>query len=98
MDLSDHVVVLNFGQVIAQGKPQEVQSNPEVVRAYLGSGDVSELRERLRTGRARASGAAADNGLQPGASAGGGTPPLSEVACWTGCFSSRWGSGERRVG
>src|SRR5690554_2254352 len=80
MDLSDHVVVLNFGQVIAQGKPQEVQSNPEVVRAYLGSGDVSELRERLRTGRARASGAAADNGLQPGASAGGGTPPLSEVA------------------
>src|SRR5690606_31992319 len=51
MDLSDHVVVLNFGQVIAQGKPQDVQSNPEVVRAYLGSGDVTELRERLRAGR-----------------------------------------------
>ena len=55
MDLSDHVVVLNFGQVIAQGMPQEVQSNPEVIRAYLGSGDVSELRERLRADRARAS-------------------------------------------
>lgn len=47
MDISDHVVVLNFGQVIADGLPKEVQENPEVVRAYLGSGDVSELRTRL---------------------------------------------------
>ena len=48
MDLSDHVVVLNFGQVIAQGVPAEVQANPEVVRAYLGAGDVGELRRKLR--------------------------------------------------
>ncbi len=41
MDLSDHVVVLNFGQVIASGTPREVQGNPEVVRAYLGSGEVA---------------------------------------------------------
>ena len=47
MDISDHVVVLNFGQVIADGAPREVQDNPEVIRAYLGSGDVSELRQRL---------------------------------------------------
>ncbi|WP_180682450.1 ABC transporter ATP-binding protein [Tepidicella baoligensis] len=47
MDLSDHVVVLNFGQVIAQGTPAVVQSDPEVNRAYLGSGDVGDLRRRL---------------------------------------------------
>jgi branched-chain amino acid transport system ATP-binding protein len=48
MDLSDHVVVLNFGQVIADGAPAQVQGNPEVVKAYLGSGNVEHLRERFR--------------------------------------------------
>jgi branched-chain amino acid transport system ATP-binding protein len=48
MDLSDHVVVLNFGQVIADGRPSEVQANPEVVKAYLGSGDVLALRQRFK--------------------------------------------------
>ena len=48
MDLSDHVVVLNFGQVIAQGTPALVQADPEVNRAYLGSGDVGELRRKLQ--------------------------------------------------
>ncbi|MBW7834570.1 MAG: ABC transporter ATP-binding protein, partial [Simplicispira suum] len=47
MDLSDHVVVLNFGEVIAQGAPAQVQRDPEVVRAYLGSGDVGDLRRRF---------------------------------------------------
>lgn len=48
MDLSDHVVVLNFGQVIAQGTPEVVQNDPEVNRAYLGSGNVDELRTQLQ--------------------------------------------------
>jgi branched-chain amino acid transport system ATP-binding protein len=47
MDISDHVTVLNFGQMIASGKPSEVTANPDVIGAYLGSGDVGQLRARI---------------------------------------------------
>jgi branched-chain amino acid transport system ATP-binding protein len=41
MDISNRVAVLNFGEKIAEGSPQEVQADPGVVKAYLG--EVEEL-------------------------------------------------------
>jgi branched-chain amino acid transport system ATP-binding protein len=37
MSVSDHVVAIDFGRKIGEGTPEEVQRNPEVIRAYLGT-------------------------------------------------------------
>ncbi|MCP4681749.1 MAG: ABC transporter ATP-binding protein [Desulfobacterales bacterium] len=44
MDISHNVFVLNFGNRITDGPPEEVQQNPDVVKAYLGEEDLYATR------------------------------------------------------
>ena len=43
MNVSDRIFVLNFGKPLAEGTPEEIQNNPEVVEAYLGKEDEIDV-------------------------------------------------------
>lgn len=49
MAVSDHITVLDFGQKIAEGRPEEVQSNERVLSAYLGTAAAAAVHEAAIT-------------------------------------------------
>ncbi len=45
MEISDHIVVLDYGEKISDGTPDFVRNDPEVIRAYLGVEEDEEIEE-----------------------------------------------------
>src|SRR5690606_31391721 len=73
MNLTDHIVVMDFGTKIAEGRPEEIQTNPAVLEAYLGGID-DDLDIEPAPSAAPDNSSSATTGAAPaGVLAGGGT-------------------------
>ncbi len=52
MNVSDHIVVLEYGQLLAEGTPHEIAHNPKVIEAYLGDPKMAERLMETEVGAA----------------------------------------------